>query len=119
MITGYSGQTPIAFYPYDEEEEATMILTDIQEKIKTGYEPKDFAILFRTNTNSRAMFERLASSSLPFRLEQEAGSFYQRFIVKSMMAYLKLIHDPDDQQAVADILPTLFLKKRYYRILKQ
>lgn len=118
MITGYSGQTPIAFYPYDEEEEATMILTDIQEKIKTGYEPKDFAILFRTNTNSRAMFERLASSSLPFRLEQEAGSFYQRFIVKSMMAYLKLIHDPDDQQAVADILPTLFLKKTVLQDIK-
>ena len=118
MITGYSGKHPLAFYPYDEEEEATMILSDIQEKIKMGYEPKDFAILFRTNTNSRAMFERLASSSLPFRLEQDTGSFYQRFIVKSMMAYLKLIHDPDNQQAVADILPTLFLKKTVLQDIK-
>ncbi|WP_400246564.1 UvrD-helicase domain-containing protein [Niallia sp. JL1B1071] len=118
MITGYSGKHPLAFYPYDEEEEATMILTDIQEKIKLGYEPKDFAILFRTNTNSRAMFERLASSSLPFRLEQDIGSFYQRFIVKSMLAYLKLIHDPDNQQAVVDILPTLFLKKTVLQDIK-
>lgn len=118
MITGYSGTHPLAFYPYDEEEEATMILTDIQEKIKGGYEPKDFAILFRTNTNSRAMFERLASSSLPFRLEQDTGSFYQRFIVKSMLAYLKLIHDHDNQQAVIDILPTLFLKKTVLQDIK-
>ena len=118
MITGYSGKPPIGFYPYDEEEEATMILTDIQEKIKLGYEPKDFAILFRTNTNSRAMFERLASSSLPFRLEQDTGSFYQRFIVKSMLSYLKLIDDPDNQQAVGDILPTLFLKKSVLQDIK-
>lgn len=118
MHTSYKGKKPVFFYPYDEEEEATMIVTDMQEKIKQGFEPKDFAILFRTNTNSRAMFERLASSNLPFALEQNAGSFYQRFIVKSMLAYLRLIVDPDSQQAVTDILPTLFLKKTVLQDIK-
>lgn len=118
MYTSYKGDLPISFYPYDEEEEATMIVTDMQEKIKNGYEPKDFAILFRTNTNSRAIFERLATSNLPFRLEQNTGSFYQRFMVKSMLAYLKLIIDPDSQQAVMDILPTLFLKKTVLQDIK-
>jgi len=118
MAATYTGQSPLLFYPYDEEEEATMIVTDILEKIQMGAEPKDFAILFRTNTNSRAMFERLSSSSLPFRLEQDSGSFYSRFIVKSMIGYLKLAVDPDDQHAVNSILPTLFLKKSVLQDLK-
>lgn len=118
MAATYTGQNPLLFYPYDEEEEATMIVTDILEKIQKGAEPTDFAILFRTNTNSRAMFERLSSSSLPFRLEQDSGSFYSRFIVKSMIAYLKLAVDPDDQHAVNSLLPTLFLKKSVLQDLK-
>lgn len=118
MAATYSGGNPLLFYPYDEEEEATMIVTDIVEKIQAGAEPKDFAILFRTNTNSRAMFERLSSSSLPFRLEQDSGSFYSRFIVRSMLAYLKLAVDPDDQHAVSNLLPTLFLKKSVLQDLK-
>ncbi|MBM4764273.1 ATP-dependent helicase [Bacillus sp. B15-48] len=106
---------PMLFYPYNEEEEATMILTDIQAKIENGARPKDFAILFRTNTTARAMFERLASSSLPFKMDLGFDSFYQRFIVKSMLAYLKLSLDEDDSEAVRTILPSLFLKQSIYR----
>ncbi|WP_445505652.1 UvrD-helicase domain-containing protein [Niallia sp. 03091] len=118
MIATYSGKTPRMFYPYDEEEEATMIVTDMQEKIKKGYEPKDFAVLYRTNTSSRAIFERLASSNLPFKLEQNTGSFYSRFIVKSMIGYLKLTIDPDNHDAVRDILPSLFVKKSVLQDIK-
>ncbi|WP_445486722.1 UvrD-helicase domain-containing protein [Niallia sp. 03133] len=118
MIATHSGKAPLLFYPYDEEEEATMIVTDIQEKMKKGYKPKDFAILYRTNTNSRAIFERLSASSLPFKLEQDAGSFYSRFIVKSMLGFLKLIIDPDDLDAVKDILPSLFVKKSVLQDMK-
>ncbi|MFT8321086.1 MAG: ATP-dependent helicase [Bacillus sp. (in: firmicutes)] len=118
MIASYPGKAPFIFYPYDEEEEATMIVSDIQEKIKKGYEPNDFAILYRTNTNSRAIFERLTSSSLPFKLEQNVGSFYTRFIVKSMLGYLKLIIHPDNPDGVRDILPSLFVKKSVLQDIK-
>ncbi|MEK3855452.1 ATP-dependent helicase [Cytobacillus sp. FSL H8-0458] len=112
------GQQPFLFFPYDEEEEATMILTDIQEKVEDGYEPRDFAVLFRTHTGSRAIFERLANSSLPFKLDQDAESFYDRFIVRSMLAFLKLSINEDDQNALKDMLPSLFIKQSVLQDIK-
>lgn len=105
-----NGQAPILFYPYDEEQEATMIVTDIAEKIEQGANPADFAILYRTHTMSRAIFERLALSNLPFVIDFDAESFYQRRTVKNMLAFLRLSIDEDNIDACADILPALFLK---------
>ncbi|MCM3090155.1 MULTISPECIES: UvrD-helicase domain-containing protein [unclassified Cytobacillus] len=112
------GQHPFLFFPYDEEEEATMILTDIQEKIEEGYEPRDFAVLFRTHTGSRAIFERLANSSLPFKLDHDAESFYDRFIVRSMLAFLKLSLNEEDQNSLKDALPSLFVKQSVLQDIK-
>lgn len=106
---------PMIFYPYDEEEEATMILTDIQDKIEQGAKPEDFAILFRTNTASRAMFERLAASSLPFKMDQDLESFYDRFIVKGILSFFRLSLNEDDSEAIKNILPSLFLKQSVFR----
>ena len=119
MAAQYSHtQTPVSFFPYDEEEEATMILTDILEKIANGKRPSDFAILFRTNTGSRAMFERLVSSSLPFKIDQDIESFYDRFIVKGMLAFLKLSLSEDDQNAIKTVLPALFIKQTVFQDIK-
>ncbi|MDP4155712.1 MAG: ATP-dependent helicase, partial [Bacillota bacterium] len=106
-----NGAAPVLFYPHDEEEEATMIVTDIQEKISMGASPSDFAILFRTHAGSRAIFERLANSNLPFIIDTDAESFYDRRIVKSILAFLKLSLNEDDTHAFSDILPSLFLKQ--------
>jgi DNA helicase-2/ATP-dependent DNA helicase PcrA len=106
-----NGVAPVLFYPHDEEEEATMIVTDIQEKISMGASPSDFAILFRTHAGSRAIFERLANSNLPFIIDSDAESFYDRRIVKSILAFLKLSLNEDDPHAFSDILPSLFLKQ--------
>lgn len=106
-----TGDDPILFFPYDEEEEATIIVTDIQEKIANGANPSDFAILYRTHAGSRAIFERLASSNLPFRLEQDAESFYERRTVKSILSFLKISLDEDDPTALSFILGPLFLRQ--------
>lgn len=106
-----SEQDPLLFFPYDEEEEATMILTDMQDKIAGGFKPEDFCILFRTNTGSRAIFERLANSSLPFKIDQDIEPFYERFMVKSMLSFLRLSIDEENQTAIKYILPTLFVKQ--------
>lgn len=111
-------ELPIVFFPYDEEEEATMIVTDIGEKIANGANPSDFAILYRTNAGSRAIFERLASSNLPFKIDLDADSFYNRFIVKSMLSFLTLSLHEDDPHAAAGILPPLFLKQTVLNDLK-
>ena len=113
-----SGTLPLLFFPYDEEEEATMIVTDIQEKISTGAKPCDFAILYRTNAGSRAVFERLASSNLPFKIDQDAEAFYDRYIVRSALSFLRVSINEDDPQALADILPFLFLKQTVLKDIK-
>ncbi|WP_226644484.1 UvrD-helicase domain-containing protein [Mesobacillus subterraneus] len=119
MRAQFSGDcSPVIFHPYEEEEEATMILTDIKERIEQGERPGDFAILFRTNAASRSVFERLATSSLPFRLDQDIESFYERFIVKGMLAFLRLSMNPDDPEAIKNILPSLFLKQSIFRDLQ-
>ncbi|ALC91825.1 ATP-dependent DNA helicase Rep [Bacillus sp. FJAT-18017] len=112
------GLPPVVFFPHDEEEEATMIVTDIQEKIASGADPSEFAILYRTHAGSRAVFERLASSNLPFRIEQDAESFYERRTVKTVLGFLKLAVDEDDIGAVAAILPALFLKQEVLNDIK-
>jgi DNA helicase II / ATP-dependent DNA helicase PcrA len=109
---------PILFFPENEEEEATMIMTDIAERIADGAQPSDFAILFRTNTASRAIFERLAHSSLPFTIDQDAESFYDRFIIKCMLSFLRLALNEDDVNAISNILPALFIKQSVMRDLK-
>jgi DNA helicase II / ATP-dependent DNA helicase PcrA len=113
-----SGTAPMLFFPYDEEEEATMIVTDIQKKIVQGANPSDFAILYRTNASSRAVFERLASSNLPFKIDLDSESFYERRIIKSVLSFLKLSLNEDDNQALSDILPILFLKQTVLKDLK-
>lgn len=112
MISQFSNkQPPILFFPYDEEEEATMIVTDLQEQIKKGANPSDFAILYRTNAGSRAIFERLAHSNLPFKMDHDAESFYDRRIVKSILAFFKVSLNEEDSVALADILPSLYIKQ--------
>lgn len=110
---------PTLFFPYDEEEEATMIIQDIREKIESGtYAPGDFAILFRTNTGSRAVFERLVNSSLPFTIDQDVEPFYERFIVRGMLGFLKLALDEENQHAVRDILPVLYVRNTILQDVK-
>jgi len=109
---------PQLFFPYDEEEEATMVVTDIQEQISHGANPSDFAILYRTNAGSRAVFERLAGSNLPFKIDLDAEAFYDRYIVRSALSFLKVSLNEDDPQAMSEILPLLFLKQTVLKELK-
>ena len=113
-----SGTLPQLFFPYDEEEEATMIVTDIQERISLGANPSDFTILYRTNAGSRAVFERLAGSNLPFKIDIDAEAFYDRYIVRSALSFLRVSLNEDEPQAISEILPLLFLKQTMLKELK-
>ncbi|SFA58674.1 DNA helicase-2 / ATP-dependent DNA helicase PcrA [Anoxybacillus pushchinoensis] len=111
-----STHMPICFFPYDEEEEATMIVCDIQERMKQGAKPSDIAILCRTNAASRAVFERLAQLRLPVTTDGE--SFYNRRIVRYLLSFLQLSIDPNNEQALADVATVLFLKQTVMNDLK-
>jgi DNA helicase-2/ATP-dependent DNA helicase PcrA len=103
--------SPICFFPFDEEEEATMIVNDIKEKIEDGAMPQEFAILYRTHTGGRAIFERFVQSSIPFVMEKDQSSFYERKMVRGVLSYLRLSVDADDTTALTDLIRALFLKQ--------
>ncbi len=111
VATHDQSPSPVLFYPFDEDSEAIMILTDISEKIRNGAKPEDFAVLYRTNTMSRAIFEKLAASSLPFRVDNDYDSFYTRKTVRSILAFMRASLNPDDPGMLQDLLPPLYLKK--------
>lgn len=113
-----SASQPSFFFPYDEEEEATMIVTDIQERLANGAQPSDFAVLYRTNSAARAIFERLTESDIPFVIDRDSHSFYERRIVRSLLAYLRLSLNEDDEIAMSDLLTALFLKQAVMQDLK-
>ena len=119
MNAQYQNDTPpLFFFPFDEEEEATLVVNDMKEKLESGAKPGDFAVLYRTHTSGRAIFERLAQSSIPFTIEQEGLSFYERRMVKSLLAYLRLGLNPDDSAAIVHVMSALFIKQSALNDLK-
>jgi len=84
----------------DERDEAEFVIEEIQGRRfrSRGRSLRDFAILYRTNAQSRAMEEGLRRHGIPYRL---IGSvrFYDRREIRDLMAYLKLIANPNDDEA--------------------
>lgn len=109
---------PYLFFPYDEEEEATMIVTDIRKRIERGEEPGDFAVFFRTHHSARALIERFIESSLPIQLEVDGESFYRRKTIRKLLAYLQLALDPEQSEALRELVGALFLKQETVQEIK-
>ena len=84
---------------YTDQEEAFLLASSILSKIydtKASY--SDFAVLYRTNAQSRAVEEALRKRSLPYKI-YGGNSFYDRAEVKDVMAYLRLLVNPKDDEA--------------------
>lgn len=86
----------ISFYKsYDEIDEVFYCIRKIKELISSGASLKDICILYRTNAQSRVFEQELLKQNIPFRI---IGSFYfySRKEIKDLLAYLRLIHNSDD-----------------------
>ena len=85
---------------YDEKEEASLIASSIVRRIHSsgGAAYQDFAILYRTNSQSRALEEALRKRNLPYMI-YSGNSFFDRQEVKDLMAYLKLVVNPRDDES--------------------
>ncbi len=87
---------PITYYrAQSEQDEGYYVLSQIQSLLRDGYHYDDFAILYRTNAQSRVMEENLLKSNIPFRLVG-GQRFYDRLEIKDLLAYLRLIVNPQD-----------------------
>jgi DNA helicase-2/ATP-dependent DNA helicase PcrA len=89
---------------FDERDEANRVATHIQNlKMRHGYENNDFAILYRTNYQSRVFEEALRRKDLAYQLVGGL-SFYQRKEVKDVLAYLTLLVNPHDETNLLRII---------------
>jgi DNA helicase-2/ATP-dependent DNA helicase PcrA len=96
---------PIHFCQFDHGgEEAEYIVEDIRHKTKAGgINYKDCAILYRTNAQSRLLEEQFVLSGIPYRVVGGVN-FYARKEIKDLLAYLKTIHNGQDDLAVKRII---------------
>ncbi|MBQ8281083.1 MAG: UvrD-helicase domain-containing protein [Lachnospiraceae bacterium] len=86
----------VTFIQYNSDfEEARGIVEDIQNSVSEGASYKDFAILYRTNAQSRLLEERMIYRNLPYRIVGGVN-FYQRKEIKDILAYLKTIANGQD-----------------------
>lgn len=84
---------------YTEQEEASLLTSSITARMEEGgCRYQDFAILYRTNSQSRAIEEALRKRNLPYMI-YSGHSFFDRAEVKDMMAYLKLAVNPKDDES--------------------
>jgi len=100
------GERPQILQFTDEEEEAAQVAADIQRRLsQPGIEPRDFAILFRTNEQPRTFESELRQQNVPYVL-LGGMSFFDRKEIRDLMAYLKLLAKPRDEVALLRIINT-------------
>ncbi len=87
----------------DELEEAVFVARTIRDGHGSGKRFGDFAILYRTNAQSRALEEALLRASIPYRIVGGL-KFYQRKEVKDAIAYLRLLQNPKDTLALSRVI---------------
>ncbi len=86
-----------------DREEASFVIGDIKKKVDSGMSYDDFAILYRTNAQSRTFEEELRRNGIDFQI-YGGMSFYQRKEIKDVVAYLRLIVNPNDEEAFKRII---------------
>jgi len=96
---------PVTVYEhFDEREEANRIATQLhQHHIRTGYAYNEYAVLYRTNYQSRVFEEAFRRKGVPYQLVGGV-SFYQRKEVKDVIAYLKLLINQNDEEALLRVI---------------
>ncbi|MBR4775361.1 MAG: UvrD-helicase domain-containing protein [Bacteroidales bacterium] len=96
---GEEGEKIHMVHCYTEQEEAMQIASTILSRIREdGAQYEDFAILYRTNAQSRALEEQLRRRNIPYMI-YSGNSFFERLEVKDMMAYFKLAVNPSDDES--------------------
>lgn len=89
---------------YSDKEEAAIVAKDVKRiRREDGCQYSDFAILYRTNAQSRSFEEEFRKQGIPYRI-YGGQSFYQRKEIKDIIAYFRLVANPDDEEAIKRII---------------
>ena len=89
---------------YSDKEEAAIVAKDVKRiRREDGCQYSDFAILYRTNSQSRSFEEEFRKQGIPYRI-YGGLSFYQRKEIKDIIAYFRLVANPNDEEAIKRII---------------
>ena len=89
---------------YSDKEEAAIVAKDVKRiRREDGCQYSDFAILYRTNAQRRSFEEEFGKQGIPYRI-YGGLSFYQRKEIKDIIAYFRLVANPDDEEAIKRII---------------
>lgn len=89
---------------YSDKEEAMIVCNDVKcIKRKEQCRYSDFAILYRTNSQSRSFEEQMRKDGIPYRI-YGGLSFYQRKEIKDIIAYYRVVSNPNDEEAMRRII---------------
>lgn len=98
------GERIRVFKALTDNEEGKMVASAIfQDKMNNQANNKDFAILYRTNMQSRSMEEALRKLNIPYKI-YGGLSFYQRKEVKDLLGYYRLVLNPNDEEALKRVI---------------
>jgi DNA helicase II / ATP-dependent DNA helicase PcrA len=95
LVVVYEGET--------EREEAEYVAATVQAGLDQGSAPRDFAVFYRTNGQSRVLEEALRTHNIPY-VVVGGTRFYDRAEVKDLIAYLRVLQNPDDSVGLARII---------------
>jgi DNA helicase-2/ATP-dependent DNA helicase PcrA len=99
-----AGEQIRVFRALTDNEEGKMVASSIfQEKMNEHLMNKDFAILYRTNAQSRSMEEALRKLNIPYKI-YGGQSFYTRKEIKDLLAYFRLTINPNDEEALKRVI---------------
>ena len=98
------GEPLTVFQAYSDVEEGEIVtnkITELRRREQYGYD--DFAVLYRTNAQSRIFEEALRKRNMPYRI-YGGQSFYQRKEIKDVIAYFRLVVNPNDEEAFKRVI---------------
>nr|WP_155392733.1 ATP-dependent helicase [Clostridium baratii] len=90
--------------PYDEKIQGEQIVDDIKLLKNNGYNYKDNIILYRTNMEAMTFIDVFTRKKIPFTLLDREYNFFEHFICKDILTYLKLSIDPNNRSAFLNII---------------
>ncbi len=97
------GEKIVVEEAYSDLDEAQKVVSNIHRLMLAGYNPGDFAVMYRTNAQSRVLEEAFVRDNMPYKLVG-ATSFYGRREIKDVLAYLRVVHNPADEISLNRII---------------
>ena len=97
------GEPVTCYEAMDENDEAGYVGTQIEDWHAEGVDYKDFAVFYRTNAQSRIFEEAFRAANIPYQIVGGVG-FYDRMEIKDLLAYLRIVCNPNDSMSVRRII---------------